>query len=290
MAPNQNRQGGMLKRSFLFCATEPIWVIPCREFTPQDEWIITLGTHEPLVSQETWELVQKLISARYRPIKSNSEQPFAGITKCEDCGYTLGYSNSHGIEYYSCCNYRRHGSKVCSSHYVRKDVLEQVVLDDIRKYSKLAKNKADELTQQLYEQNGDKNASRIKALNDELEKLNTRYAELDGILKRLYEDNVSGRLSNDRFNRFLSDYEKEQSDIQVKIETLNKEIEGTKANQKDTDSWIKLIRKYTKIKELDRTVLSELVDKITVGETIEVDGHKTTDITIYYRFVGAVMR
>ena len=107
-------------------------------------------------------------------------------------------------------------------------------------------------------------------------------------MKRLYEDNVSGRLSDERFNKFLADYEKEQADVQMKIEDTQQVIEEIKVNQIDTDSFIKLIQNYTRIKKLDRTVLSELVDKITVGEAKEVNEHKITDITIYYRFVGAV--
>lgn len=255
---------------------------------PQEEWIITPNTHEPLVDVETFELVQKLIDARNRPIKGNVIQLFAGFVKCEDCGCALGYSNSHGTEYYSCGTYRRHGNKFCSCHYIRKDVLEQVVLDDIRKYSKLAKHQADKLTQQLREQNGDKDTNRIKFLIAELSKLNTRNTELDGIMKRLYEDNVSGRLSDERFNKFLLDYEKEQADVLIKIDDTQQMIDEIKANQVDTDSWIKLIQNYTRIKKLDRTVLGELVEKITVGEAKEVNGHKTTDVTIYYRFVGAV--
>ena len=98
---------------------------------------------------ETFEFVQKLINVRNRPTKSKVIQLVAGFVKCEDCGHAWGYSNSHGCEYYSCGTYRRHGNKFCSCHYIRKDVLEQVVLDDIRKYSKLAKNQADMLTQQL---------------------------------------------------------------------------------------------------------------------------------------------
>ena len=126
---------------------------------PQDEWIITPNTHEPLVDVETFEFVQKLIDARNRPIKSKVLQLFAGFVKCEDCGYALGYSFSQGIEQYTCGTYRRHGKNFCSCHYIRKDVFEQVVLDDIRKYSKLAKHQADDLTKQLQEQNGDKDAS-----------------------------------------------------------------------------------------------------------------------------------
>ena len=107
-------------------------------------------------------------------------------------------------------------------------------------------------------------------------------------MKRLYEDNVSGKLSDDRFNKFLADYEKEQTDIQLKTEDTKETIKEIQANQRDTDSWIKLIRNYTKITELDRTVLGELVDKITIGEAREIDGNKVTGVTMYYRFVGAV--
>jgi len=255
---------------------------------PKDEWIITPGTHEPIVDVETWELVQKLISARKRPTKGKTIQLFAGFLKCEDCGLSLGYSASRGCENYTCSTYRRNGSKFCSCHYIRKDVLEQVVLDDIKKYSKLAKHQADELSKQVHAQNGDKDTIHLKALSTELERLNARNEELNHILRRLYEDNISGKISDGRFGSFLSDYEKEQSDIRVKIQSTEQTLEEVKANQKDTHSWIRLIRNYTRIKKLDRTVLTELVDKIVVGEAKEVDGHKVTDVTIYYRFVGAV--
>ena len=125
-------------------------------------------------------------------------------------------------------------------------------------------------------------------LTSELEKLAVRNDELNRILKRLYEDNIIGKISDDIFSKFLVDYEKELSDVQVKFSSTEQQIKKLKDNQRDTDSWIKLIRNYTRIEKLDRTVLGELVDKITVGEAREVDGNKVTDITIYYRFVGAV--
>ena len=255
---------------------------------PKDEWIIVPNTHEPLVDAETWEYVQKSISARKHPVKNSTIQLFAGFLKCEDCGLSLGYSMRYNIEYYMCSTYRRHGLKCCSGHYIRKDVLEQVVLDDIRKYSMLAKDKTDALIKQLLSQNGDKDAGKIKAMKAELEKQSSRDAELDMIMKRLYEDHVSGKLSEERFDKFLADYEKEQADTRLKIADTEKTIKEVKANQIDADSWIKRIRNYTTITELDRTVLCELVDKITIGEAKEVDGQKTIAVTIYYRFIGAV--
>jgi len=260
-----------------------------RKRRPKDEWIVTPNTHEPLVERETWELIQKKIDARNRPTRSGIVRLFSGLLKCEDCGYAMGYSDSQGkYAYYSCNEYRRHGSGFCTCHYINAAVLEQTVLDDIRKYAKLAKNKAEELARRIHEQNGDENVNKVKTLGAELDRLKARNAELDGIMKRLYEDNVSGKLSDERFSKFLTGYEKEQSDVQLRIENTERGIKEFKANQKDTDSWIKLIRNYTKIEELDRTVLCELVDKITVGEAKEIDGEKVTDVTIYYRFVGAV--
>ena len=255
---------------------------------PKEDWFITPNTHEPLVAADTWEYVQKTISARKHPIKSNIIQFFAGFVKCEDCDRTMGYARRYNIEYYCCSTYRRYGNKYCTCHYIRKDVLEQAVLDDIRKYSKLAKDKTFELAERLREQTNEEDTIQIKTLDTEAQKLAIREKEIDVVLKSLYEDNVSGKLSDDRFTKFLASYEKEQADVKLKVEDLLKKKNRIMTRQKDTDSWIKLIRNYTNIKKLDRTVLSELVDKIIIGEARVADGQKVTDITIYYRFVGAV--
>lgn len=255
---------------------------------PEEEWIITPNTHEPLIDIDTWELVQNKINSRHRPIKSNVFQLFAGFVKCADCGYSLGYSNSHGSEYYSCSLHRRRGNGFCTSHYIRKDVLEQVVLYDIRKYSKLAKDKAEELAKLLCIQTDNANINKIKHFTAELSKQKNRYSELDGILKRLYEDFVIGTLSKDRFDKFFTDYESEQLTLQEKITETTQELEVLKTKQQDTTAWINLIRNYTQIEKLDRTVLSELVEKIVVSQSVKEDGKKVTDIAIHYRFIGVL--
>jgi len=259
---------------------------------PKEEWIIVKNTHDALIDTETWEIVQKQIDSRIHPLlKSKEVHIFAGFLKCEDCGYTLGYSakkDKSNTAYYSCSTWRRHGTGFCTNHYIRKDMLEQIVLDDIRKYSNLAKNKSDKLTDRLLSQNNDNQKKRVKTLNSDLSKLKSRHAELDNIIKRLYEDNVSGKLTYERFNKFLKSYEKEQSDIGKQIENIEQEIEQIKANKKDINSFIKLIKKYTNIQELERNVLIELIDKIVIGQSQIINGQKTIDITIYYRFVGII--
>ena len=258
---------------------------------PKGEWIITEGTHEPLVDRETWELIQKQIDARHRPRKSGTLQLFSGFLKCADCGRAMSYSSSYNanpVESYSCGTYRRNGRRGCTAHYIRKDVLEQVILDDIRKYAKVAKSEADKLAQWLRDQNGEKDASHLKTLVSELKRLSGRTAEIERILKRLYEDNVNAKLPDDVFHKFLTEYRQEQLDVQAKIADTEQQIKMTEANKKDTGSWMKLIQKHTRIKKLDRTVLSELVDKITISDSQIVNGGKVTDVTIYYRFVGAI--
>jgi len=255
---------------------------------PKEEWIVTPNMHEPLVDEDTFELIQKMIDARNRPIKSNVIQIFAGFVKCEDCGLSLGYTNGSGYEYYTCGTYRRYGKNTCSSHYIRKHVLEEVVLDDIRRYSKLAKHETEKLAMQLHQQHGSKDANNIKTLTSELKSMAERSVKLEGIIKYLYEDRVNGKISDDVFVKLMEDYENEQSDIQAKTIKNQRQIESIKTSQKDSSLWINLIREYANIKKLDRDVLTELVDKIVVGESREVDGKKTIDITIHYRFVGAV--
>lgn len=255
---------------------------------PKDEWIITPNMHEPLVDVETWEYIQKCIDRRFRPTKAKEIQLFAGFVKCADCGYALAYSGSHGIEQYSCGQYRRHGKKFCSCHYIRKDVLEKVVLDDIKRNACLASEKGEELAKQLYEQNGLKEETDVKKLKSDMGNLKIRYDELNLILKKLYEDNVTGRISNERFQIFLSEYETEQETVAKRITEFEKSISESENSKIDLSAWMELIKNYTKIKKLNRTILSELIDKITVGETQVVDGEKVVDITIYYRFIGAI--
>ncbi len=255
---------------------------------PPEEWIITPNMHEPLVDVETWEYIQKCIDGRFRPIKSKEIQLFAGFIKCADCGYALGYSASHGVESYSCGQYRRHGSKFCSCHYIRKDTLEEIVLNDINRHVNLVKDKNTELATILSMQTDSKDKQKLKELNSELETLKSRYTELNAIIKRLYEDNVTGRITDERFDFLINEYEKEQTEVKQKIEDAERSIKDIENSKVDLTAWIELIQKYTHIDKLDRTILGELIDKITVGETKTIDNKKSVDITIYYKFIGAI--
>ena len=176
----------------------------------------------------------------------------------------------------------------CTQHYIKKQTLIKLVLDDIRKHAILATEDADRLASSLAAQNGDTEEQRIQTLTAALKAAEARCAELDGIIEQLYEDKVGGEITEARFRKLTAKYEAEQSAKEKAASEIKAEIERTIANKKDASAWLELIRNYTDIQELDRVVRGELIEKITVGESQVIDGEKRVDTTIYYRFVGAV--
>jgi len=255
---------------------------------PVEEWYIVPNTHEPIINDELWHYVQKCMNTRKRVQRGGEPQLFSGFIKCPDCGYALAYANRFGTEYYSCGHYRRWGTVHCTQHYINKNVLIAAVLDDIRSHAQMAIDDMEGFAAKLAAQNGDKEEQHIQALSSELKTVKARHAELDRIIEQLYEDKVSGNLTGDRFRKLSRKYEAEQPSLERRIEELTHEIERLNASRRDTSAWVKLIKNYADIQELDRIVLGELVEKITVSEAQVIDGVKHIEVTIYYRFVGAV--
>jgi DNA invertase Pin-like site-specific DNA recombinase len=255
---------------------------------PKEEWIITPNTHEPLVAPELWEQAQTRIDSRKRVTRTGELQLFAGFVKCEDCGSALAYSNAQGIPQYTCGRNRRFGKEGCTCHYIRKDTLVEIVLNDIRKHARLAAEDEDQFAQQLQSMHGGKEERQMQALTNELSAAKIRYSELDRIIKRLFEQLVSGTVTDSRFQKLNTEYEAEQAGLEKRIGEIQTDLETIRQNERDSSAWLGIIKEYADIRELDRILLSELIDKITVGEARMVDGEKVIDVTIYYRFIGAV--
>ncbi len=252
---------------------------------PKADWIITPNAHEPIIDEETWNYVQRCLNSRKRVMRNNELQLFAGFVKCVDC---MAYGKRYGIEYYCCGLYRRLGTEYCTHHYINKKVLTQIVLDDIRKYARLAQEEQEEFAQHMAAINNNQEDHQIQMMETELSIAEARSAELDMIIKGLYEDSVTGKITDKRFQKLSAGYEAEQADIDKKIETFKEEIDKLQRSKRDVSAWLEIIKKYADLKELDRIVLGELIEKITVGETKLVNGTKHIEITIYYRFVGAI--
>lgn len=259
---------------------------------PKEDWIVVENCHEPIITQELWDTVHKILNAKHRPAKAGEVQMFAGLLYCSDCGHCLTYSQKqrkdgsyHGA--YSCWMYKTHGKEYCASHYITFDTIYELVLIDIqRNLFQYRKNtdKFKSILSRKYQSDSQKQAEKITL---EYEQKQKRCEELDKIISRLYEDNVLGRIGDERYESMSQSYELEQVEIKKALPILKSKIDELKRQSDCADNFINVIKKYTIIDKLDAAILNELIDKIVVHHKEQAeDGRTFQQIEIYYRFVG----
>lgn len=259
---------------------------------PKEDWIVVENCHEPIITQELWDTVHKILNAKHRPAKAGEVQMFAGLLYCSDCGHCLTYSQKqrkdgsyHGA--YSCWMYKTHGKEYCASHYITFDTIYELVLIDIqRNLFQYRKNtdKFKSILSRKYQSDSQKQAEQITL---EYEQKQKRCEELDKIISRLYEDNVLGRIGDERHESMSQSYELEQVEIKKALPILKSKIDELKRQSDCADNFINVIKKYTIIDKLDASILNELIDKIVVHHREKTeDGSTFQQIEIYYRFVG----
>ena len=259
---------------------------------PKEDWIVVENCHEPIITQELWDTVHKILNAKHRPAKVGEVQMFAGLLYCSDCGHCLTYSQKqrkdgsyHGA--YSCWMYKTHGKEYCASHYITFDNIYNLVLIDIqRNLFQYRKNtdKFKSILSRKYQSDSQKQAEQITL---EYEQKQKRCEELDKIISRLYEDNVLGRIGDERYESMSQSYELEQVEIKKALPILKSKIDELKRQSDCADNFINVIKKYTIIDKLDAAILNELIDKIVVHHKEQAeDGRTFQQIEIYYRFVG----
>lgn len=259
---------------------------------PKEDWIVAENCHEPIITQELWNTVHKILNSKHRPAKTGEIQMFAGLLYCSDCGHCLTYSQKqrkdgsyHGA--YSCWMYKTHGKEYCASHYITFDTIYELVLIDIqRNLFQYRKNtdKFKSILSRKYQSDSQKQAEQITL---EYEQKQKRCEELDKIISRLYEDNVLGRIGDERYESMSQSYELEQVEIKKALPILKSKIDELKRQSDCADNFINVIKKYTIIDKLDAAILNELIDKIVVHHKEQAeDGRTFQQIEIYYRFVG----
>lgn len=259
---------------------------------PKEDWLVVENCHEPIIMQELWDTVHKILNAKHRPAKAGEVQMFAGLLYCSDCGHCLTYSQKqrkdgsyHGA--YSCWMYKTHGKEYCASHYITFDTIYELVLIDIqRNLFQYRKNtdKFKSILSRKYQSDSQKQAEQITL---EYEQKQKRCEELDKIISRLYEDNVLGRIGDERYESMSQSYELEQVEIKKALPILKSKIDELKRQSDCADNFINVIKKYTIIDKLDAAILNELIDKIVVHHKEQAeDGRTFQQIEIYYRFVG----
>ena len=258
----------------------------------RENWVVFQDVHEAIIERAVYEQVQqKRGKIRKRRTNNGEHNMFSGLLVCADCGSNLHFHFNQGnpeIKYFNCSNYKGNRGTCTSTHYVRVDFLEEVVLGEIRRLTKFASLYEDEFVKAVIGHSQQAEQTDRKLKEKELKTLLARDEELDGLFERIYEDNVSGKLSDDRFAKMSRRYEDEQKDLSEKIKKLRSEIEKQSSRSMTTDMFIGLVRKYTRARKLTPRMLNELIEKIEVFNAEKIDGVWEQRLRIHYNCVGTI--
>ena len=258
----------------------------------RENWVVFQDVHEAIIERTVYEQVQqKRGKIRKRRTNNGEHNMFSGLLVCADCGNNLHFHFNQGnpdIKYFNCSNYKGNRGTCTSTHYVRVDFLEEVVLGEIRRLTKFASLYEDEFVKAVIGHSQQAEQTDRKMKEKELKTLLARDEELDGLFERIYEDNVSGKLSDDRFAKMSRRYEDEQKELSEKIKKLRSEIEKQSSRSMTTDMFIGLVRKYTRVRKLTPRMLNELIEKIEVFNAEKIDGVWEQRLRIHYNCVGTI--
>ena len=265
-------------------------------YNSEDKQAIFENHHEQIIDKDTWERVQELRKQRKRPNRYDEVGLFSGILFCADCGsvmYQQRYqTDKRKQDCYICGSYKKRTAD-CTAHFIRTDLLTAGVLSNLRKVTSYAAKHEARFMKLLIEQNEDGDRRRNAAKKKELEAAEKRIAELSAIFKRLYEDSVTGRISDERFTELSADYEAEQKELKERAARLREELSKAQEATANAEKFMNVVRRHTTIEELTPTLLREFVEKIVVHESVALDGKRRgklrrQEIEIYYSFVGKV--
>ena len=266
---------------------------------PEDEWIRVEGTHEPIISQEIWDTVQSIDQKRVRKNAASDgiRSVFTGLVYCAECGFKMRnhtekftYKDGSPGRYSSfiCGNYARSGKSACTIHTIYENVLEQIVLEDIREKARFAAHDPEMLAQHILRLKDKEAQSHRTSCEQELKAVKTRLDELERLMQSLYEDKYSGTVPQSVFQTLMRKYETERVEKAAALPELELKLKAHMENRQDAGRWTEIIRQYTEITKLDESMLFALVDRIEVGEAQKVKGVRVRDVKVYYRYVGNV--
>lgn len=255
--------------------------------------LVFKDVHEAIIERPVFERVQEMRNkTRRRPQESGITSMFSGILRCADCGRNLNLhfnQKNRDIKYFNCPNFNKGSRKTCfTPHYIRVDFLEQIVLAEIRRLTQFACHYENEFTKAVAEYSKNAMENQLKQCERELMTLKTRDKELDTLFERIYEDNAMGKISDERFLKLSRTYEKEQEEINQRITDIQTEYDEMKEKSFSVESFMNLIRKYTRIRKLTPRILRELIDYIEVFNSEVVNGVHTQNIVIHYNCIGSI--
>lgn len=261
-------------------------------YFPKEQWKIFKNTHEPIIDEETWNTVQRIRENRQRPTKIGKINIFSGHLFCKDCGSKLYYCTSRSYtenkHFYRCSKYKNTSSKSCTSHTIREHILKELVLENIKQVLSYIRSYEDLFIKQKLETSLEEQ-KKIDSINKKLlSQYEKRIKDIDNLIQHIYEDNISGKITDERFTILSLNYEKEQKELKSKVKELANKLDTTKQQELDLASFVSKVKQYTEISELTPEIINELIDKIYVYQSKKVNGKPTQQIDIYYNGIGII--
>lgn len=253
------------------------------------QWKIFRDTHEPIIDQETFDIVQKIRQGKKRPTKMGEMPMFSGLLFCADCGSKMSFhrrvdepAEKHN---YVCSNYRGN-TKSCTMHYIRNVVVEQIVLDNLREVIGYVSQYEDEFIRMVMDTDVRQRNKELTKQKKRMSEIQSRMKELDNLFQRIYEDNISGKLSDERFMKLSKGYDTEQADLQEEMTRLQEHIQQAEKQSVNVDRFLSIVKKYTNLTELTPEILHESVDRIIVHAPDKSSGRRLQEIEIIYNHIG----
>lgn len=264
---------------------------------PQEEWLIFENTHEAIIDKETWELVQKLRKTPRRKDTLGEANPLTGLVFCADCGAKMYNHRFQGdlengnypYDAYECSAYKlasRNRADVCRSHYISTKAIRALLLETIQAASTYAITNQKEFLEKVRASSALRQKEAVKDSKRKLNKKRRRADELDIFIKKLYESFAIGRISDERFDSLLTEYETEQRTLRSEITESEKQVADFEASTANAEQFLALAKKYTDFSELTTPMINEFVDKILVHAPEKVDGDRVQEVEIYLNFIG----
>ena len=270
-----------------------------RQYIPYAEREIIYGTHEPIIEQNRWNTVQKILDGRPPVIGESSsgyDNIFRGVIKCADCGSAMlakveqkrKRNNVLDKTFYCCTKYRKFGKEGCSAHTIEARTVHEVVLADIQKHAGQALTDRKAMVTEIAERLNLQMSADREQQKKELRQCKQRVSEIENLYAKLYEDLTRELLTEKRFQMLSARYDSEQEELTAKIKELEKSAIADKEQLSSIEQFAEQISGYAGITELNFKIINQLIEKILVSEPVEVDGQKIQRLTIHYKFIGAL--
>ena len=258
---------------------------------PKEGWVIYRNTQESIIDEKTFETVQQMRNVKRAYTKYNEPNMFSGLLFCADCGNRLTIqrvAKNRNMDNFTCATYRKKKKGLCSSHRILVSELTEVVKSDLRKVCEYVFLHEIEFTDE-YLSGSKKETEKFQLKTKvEIKRLSDRQEEIGKIIRKLYEDNVSGRITDERFDSLAKSYDDEGNDLKQKIQELKNALSASVQDEEKLSKFLKVVKTYTEIQELTPEILNSFIEKIYIGETERYSGRKMQNVEIIYKFVGAI--